>query len=118
MKKLLFIAVMLFAVGTARAQSNSSEIDTLQTNSKYAKGKVVLPEDIAKGMVIERLVINKQDVIKVTFKRRLTETEIELVKTYMAHYYERPYPKLRKYNTSAPDINNKRWRCIMIFYSL
>ena len=115
MKKLFLIAVMLFAVATAQAQS-CTEIDTLQTNSRFARGKVVLPENIAKDMVIERSKVNDQDVINVQFNRRLNETEIELVKTYMGYYYEKSLPKGKKYNTSAPDIRNIKRRCIMIFY--
>lgn len=117
MKKLFLIAVMLLAVATTKAQTKTPDvIDTLETSSRYARGKVVLPENIANDMVIERSKINDQDVIIAEFSRRLTETEIELVKTYVGFYYEKCQPKGKKYNTSAPDIRNTKKRCAMIFY--
>ncbi len=117
MKKLFLIVVMLFAVATTQAQTASPDvIDTLETNSRYARGKVVLPETIAKDMIIERATINDQNVIIAQFNRRLNEKEIELVKTYMGFYYEKKLPKGKKYNTSAPDIRNTKKRCIITFY--
>jgi hypothetical protein len=118
MKKLFFIAVTLFAVTTTQAQTsnNVDVVDTLTTNSKLAQNKLTLPNNISEEMVISRNATN--GTLVATFTKHLTESDIELVKNYINYYYERWQPKGSKYNSSAPDIDNKKRSCVIIFYKL
>ena len=118
MKKVLLIAVVMFAVTTTQAQTsnNVDVVDTLTTNSKLAQNKLTLPKNISEEMVISRNVTN--GTLVATFTKHLTESDIELVKNYINYYYERWQPNNSKYNSSAPDIDNKKRNCVITFYKL
>ena len=118
MKKLFLIAVTLFVVTTTQAQTNDNVdvVDTLTTNSKLAQNKLTLPKNISEEMVISRNTIN--GTLVATFTKHLAESDIELVKNYINYYYERWQPNGSKYNSSAPDIVNKKRSCVITFYKL
>ena len=121
MKKVFFIAVVLFGVTTANAQTNGKTdvIDTLETCSKLAKNKLTLPKNITEDMSIQQ---NNRGTSKATlvftFNKNLTESEIELVKNYAYYYYQAKQPKETMFNSAAPDIDNKKNKCVITFYKL
>jgi hypothetical protein len=106
MKKLFLIAVMLFAVATAQAQT--------QTDENPPK----LPANLSENMTIEQVNRNTIDAtLTITFNRHLTENEIELVKAYVLYHYDWKQPIGNKYNPHSPDIfNNQKKRCTLKFY--
>ena len=118
MKKVFFIAVVLFGVTTAKAQTTNKVdvVDTLETCSKLAQNKLTLPTNISEDMTISRNASN--GTLVATFTKHLAESDIELVKNYINYYYERWQPKGSKYNSSAPDIDNKKNKCVITFYKL
>jgi hypothetical protein len=117
MKKVLLIAVVLFAVTTTKAQTQFA--DTLKTNSQWVKTKAVLPKDVTDVMTITR---NKEaKTLDVVFGKHLTQDELELVKNYIRFYYdsygkEWGSAKDEGYDSNAPDVYNEKKKCRLIFY--
>jgi hypothetical protein len=112
MKKVLLIAVVLFAVTTTKAQTQIA--DTLKTNSQWVKTKVVLPKDVTDVMTITR---NKEEkVLDVVFGKHLTNEELELVKNYIRYYYDWGVIPEEAYNSNAPDFYNEKKKCRLVFY--
>ena len=102
MKKVFFIAVVLFGVTTAKAQTHIG--DTLKTNSNWVKTKAVLPKEVTDVMTITR---NKQEkTLVAVFGKHLTQEELELVKNYIRYYYDWGVPHEEGFNCNAPDVYN------------
>ena len=117
MKKLFFIAVVLFATNVKAQTINA---DTLKTNSKWVKTKVVLPKEVTDVMTITRDKENK--TLVAVFGKHLTQDELELVKNYIRYYYdsygkEWGSPRDEGYDSNAPDVYNEKKSCRLVFYS-
>jgi hypothetical protein len=111
MKKVLLIAVVLFAVTTTKAQAVIG--DTLKTNSQWVKTKAILPKDVTDVMTIIR---NKEDnTLVANFDKHLTQDELELVKNYVRYYYDWGNEQ-GGYNCNAPDVYNEKRKCRLVFY--
>lgn len=112
MKKVLLIAVVMFAVTTTKAQTQIA--DTLKTNSNWVKTKAVLPNEVTDVMTITR---NKEEkTLDVVFGKHLTHEELELVKNYIRYYYDWGVIPEEAYNSNAPDVYNDKRKCRLVFY--
>jgi hypothetical protein len=112
MKKVLLIAVVMFAVTTTKAQTQIA--DTLKTNSNWVKTKAVLPKDVTDVMTITR---NKEEkTLVVMFNKHLTQDELELVKNYIRYYYDWGVPHEEGFNCNAPDVYNEKKKSRLVFY--
>jgi len=126
MKKLFLIAVMLLAVATTKAQTQAVTDSTKNKKWELAiKGQWYLvtppklPQTLTQDMVIEQ--INRglpNSVLTITFKKQLTENEIELVKEYVLYHYDWAQTRDNKVNSYSPDIDNTKNKCVMKFYKL
>ena len=115
MKKLFIISAVLFTTMSVKAQVIG---DTLKTNSDWVKTKVILPKDVMDVMSIVRN--NVENTLVVTFNKHLNESELELVKNYIAYYYDSNKnwvaPSGQKYDAHSPDVYNEKKTCKLIFY--
>jgi hypothetical protein len=127
MKKVILIAIVLFGVATAQAQTQAVTDSTKNKKWELAiKGQWYLvtppklPQTLTQDMVIEQ--INRglpNAVLTITFKKELTENEIELVKEYVLYHYDWAQTNRdNKVNSYAPDIDNTKKKCVMKFYKL